>query len=73
MFIKLSQRLDFADTRAVALETPAGVARFARRDRSDASERFRDADAADRTLLGLVICAAAATIVLAVASSIGTF
>ena len=73
MFIKLSQRLDFADTRAVALDARSPVPNFARHDRNNANERFRDADAADRTLLGLVICAAAATLVLAVASSIGTF
>ena len=57
-------RLDFADTRA------GSVPVFSRFD-VDPGEQLAQADAADMSLLRLVACAAGATLLLALASSIG--
>ncbi len=47
-----------------------GVASRQRTDPVDALEEMRRADDADRTLLALVLCAAAATLVLALAANL---
>ncbi len=63
-------RHDFADTRA-ATEPWWALSAFARLETADAAEQMAFADAADRSLLRLVSCAAVATLLLAVASSYG--
>ena len=68
MFNNRNHRLDFADTRAFSAEsvlTLHGVNRF---DSADTLEQMAQAEAADRNLLRLVLCAAAATLLLALAS-----
>ena len=71
MFNNRNHRLDFADTRAFSAEsvlTLHGVNRF---DSADTLEQMAQAEAADRNLLRLVLCAAAATLLLALASTLG--
>ena len=65
MFTSQHHRLDFADTRASVLPV------FSRFDTVDPSDQLAQADAADMSLLRLVACAAGATLLLALASSIG--
>jgi hypothetical protein len=72
MFANLSQRRDFADTRALE---PLGVESallFLRRrsDNGDAADSFAQANAADNQLLRLVSCVAGATLVLALVASL---
>jgi hypothetical protein len=62
---------DFAHTRAGSGDSVLTLTPFSRFDLTDPLEQMRAADAADRTLLRLVVCAAAATLVLALASSLG--
>ena len=71
MFANQTQRLDFADTRAAASESVWALTSFGRFDGTDTTELLAKADADDRQLLRLVVCAAAATLVLALASSLG--
>jgi hypothetical protein len=71
MFVRLKHRLDFADTRALSPESLLTVPNFRRFEQADPIEQMRLAEAADRTLLQLVICAALATLVLAAASTLG--
>ncbi|MBU6260845.1 MAG: hypothetical protein KGL18_11660 [Burkholderiales bacterium] len=59
MFTIQNHRPDFAETQLNAA------------DPADAAELLQRADAADRVLLQLVACAALATLVLALASSLG--
>jgi hypothetical protein len=69
MFAQSNPRLDFADTRST--EARLGLAGASGYETVDALEQMAQADAADRTLLRLVMCAAAATLVLALAASLG--
>lgn len=72
MFANTDPRLDFADTRsAAATESIWALTRFGRLDSADTTELLAQAEADDRQLLRLVVCAAAATLVLALASSLG--
>jgi hypothetical protein len=67
MFASHAQRRDFADTRVLE---PAitGLPTFF--EGADASDAFEQANAADQALLRLVACAAGATLVLAVVTSL---
>ncbi len=69
MFAQSTPRIDFADTRST--DTRLGFAGATRYDTADALEQIAQADAADRTLLRLVMSTAAATLVLALAASLG--
>lgn len=71
MFANQTQRLDFADTRAPSSEPVWALTGFGRLDGADSADLLSKADADDRQLLRLVVCAAAATLVLALASSLG--
>lgn len=71
MFANHTHRLDFADTRTLSAESALTLHGPGRLDGIDSLEQMAQADAADRNLLRLVICAAAATLVLAVASALG--
>ena len=71
MFANQTHRLDFVDTRSALAESVLTLPGLGRFEAQDASEQMAQADAADRTLLRLVICAAAATLLLAIASSLG--
>lgn len=72
MFANHPPRRDFADTlTANSTEGPWAWAALSRTESIDASELLASTDAADRHLLRLVVCAAVATLVLAVASSLG--
>lgn len=71
MFANQTQHLDFADTHAAASESAWALSAFGRLDATDTTESLAKADADDRQLLRLVVCAAAATLVLALASSLG--
>lgn len=72
MFANTNTRLDFADTRnAAAAESVWALTSFGRLDSVDTAELLAKAEADDRQLLRLVVCAAAATLVLALASSLG--
>lgn len=64
MFASRNHPLDFADTR---VDTVCTVPNFGR---PDPLEQIAQADVADRNLLRLVACAALATLVMAVASSL---
>jgi hypothetical protein len=67
-------RRDFSDTFAAGPDsvlTLAPLAPFSRWDSVDAQEQLAQSARADRSLLALVVCAAAATLVLALASSLG--
>lgn len=70
MFAIHQRRLDFADTRAAATDSVWALSSFSRSDGSDAAEQTASADAADRQLMHLVVCAAAATLLLALAASL---
>ena len=72
MFATPQHRLDFADTRAVAAATDPvwSLSSFSRHEGSDAADLTAKADAADRHLMHLVVCAAAATLLLALAASL---
>ena len=71
MFANRTHRLDFADTRALSTESVLTLHRGGLSEPTDIHEQLAQADAADRNLLRLVMCAAAATLVLALASSLG--
>jgi hypothetical protein len=71
MFANTTHRLDFADTRALGAESVLTLQGLGRLDPADLQHQLALADAADRNLLRLVMCAAAATLVLALASSLG--
>lgn len=71
MFASQTHRMDFADTRATAAESVLTFTAFGRFEAVDPLEQMALADRADRTLLQLVLCAAAATLVLALAASVG--
>jgi hypothetical protein len=72
MFSSQQRRLDFADTRAAAAsESVWALTSFGRLEGSETVEALAQAEAADRQLLRLVVCAAAATLLLALASSLG--
>ena len=60
---------DFADT--LSADSVLTLSPFARWDSVDAQEQLALSDRADRSLLTLVVCAAAATLLLALASSLG--
>jgi hypothetical protein len=61
----------FADTRSAGTDALLTLSPFARWDAVDAQEQLALSNHADHTLLLLVVCAAAATLVLALASSLG--
>ena len=69
MFANKNHRLDFADTRAVSLESVLTLAGYGSAEGYDASEQVAQSDAADTQLLRTVMCAALATLVLALVSS----
>ncbi len=71
MFARRHPLHDFADTLAAGADSVLTLAPFARWDSVDAQEQLAQSDRADRSLLTLVGCAAAATLVLALASSLG--
>lgn len=71
MFANRNHRLDFADTCAVSLESMLTMAGYGAKEDQDASEPLVHADAADTQLLRTVMCAAMATLVLALVSSMG--
>ena len=71
MFALRNHRLDFADTRFSQLDTTLSLPGASRLDAFDMLEQLAQADAADRTLLKLVMCAAGATVALALAISAG--
>lgn len=70
MFAKPTPRPEFADTRTAA-DGPWAWPAPGRGEGGDARELMDSVDAADRHLLRLVLCAAAATLVLALATSLG--
>lgn len=63
-------RIDFADTRSLATDTSHGTGSYHRAEAIDPHELAASADAADLHLLRLVGCAALATLLLAVATSL---
>jgi hypothetical protein len=67
MFASHAQRRDFADTRVLEPAMP-GMPSF--HEASDAGDAFEQANAADQALLRLVACAAGATLVLALVTSL---
>jgi hypothetical protein len=69
MFANKNHRLDFADTCAVSLESVLSLAGYGPTEGRDAHEQLAQADAADSQLLRTVMCAALATLVLALVSS----
>jgi hypothetical protein len=69
MFSPRHRLQDFADT--LSADSVLTLSPFARWDSVDAQEQMAQSDRADRSLLTLVACAAAATLVLALASSLG--
>ena len=69
MFAQAAYRSDFADTRAS--DTVMGIAGSGRFEPVDALAEMASADEADRRLLHLVMYAAAATLTLALAASLG--
>jgi len=71
MFADQSPRRDFADTLAAGTDVPWAWAALSRHEGVDAAELSASSDAADRHLLRLVMCAAAATLLLALVSSLG--
>ena len=85
MFATHQRRHDFADTRTAPIAGASASASasastkdsvwalsgFGRLETSDAADLTASADAADRQLMHLVVCAAAATLLLALAASIG--
>lgn len=62
---------DFVDTRSSLPDPAWALSAFTRFEAADANEQMAAADAADNMLLRLVLCAAAATLLLAVACSLG--
>ncbi len=72
MFANHPPRRDFADTLTAGADSPWAWPALSRHEGIDANELLASTDAADRHLLRLVVCAAAATLVLAVASSLGS-
>ncbi len=74
MFAIRQHRHDFADTRAAALHNANdpvwALSGFSRHEGSDAADLSAKADAADRQLMHLVVCAAIATLLLALAASL---
>lgn len=71
MFANPPPRRDFADTLAAGADGAWAWAALNRHEGVDAAELSASSDAADRHLLRLVVCAAAATLLLAVATSLG--
>ena len=71
MFANQPPRHDFADTLVTGSDGPWAWAALSRHEGIDAAELMASTDAADRHLLRLVVCAAAATLLLAVAASLG--
>lgn len=69
MFANKNHRLDFADTCAISLGSALTLAGYGSSEGRDASEQLAQADAADSQLLRTVVCAAVATLVLALVSS----
>ena len=69
MFASQHHRRDFADTRSFAPEPGPGT-QPTRHDRLDVVEQLDQAEAADRQLLRLVVCAAGLTLALALAGSL---
>ena len=69
MFASRRHPLDFADTGFDSVLALPNLSRFDKH--VDALEQIAQADLADRQLLRLVFCAALATLVMAVASSLG--
>ncbi len=70
MFAKSTPRPEFADTLSVT-DGPWAWSGLGRAEGSDARELMASVDAADRHLLRLVLCAAAATLLLALVTSLG--
>lgn len=70
MFASRNHHLDFADTRFESGLTVPNFTRFDRQPNFDPLEQIVQADRADGKLLRLVGCAALATLVMAVASSL---
>jgi len=71
MFANHPPRRDFADTHSANADGPWAWAALSRHEGIDAAECMASTDAADRQLMHLVVCAAVATLLLAVASSLG--
>jgi hypothetical protein len=71
MFATRNHRLDFADTRFAGFDPTLTLPGPGRIDAFDVLDQMAQADAADRTLLKLVMCAAGATLLLALATSVG--
>jgi hypothetical protein len=71
MFANHPPRRDFADTLTASAEGPWAWAALSRHEGIDANELMASTDAADSHLLRLVVCAAVATLLLALASSLG--
>ena len=71
MFANHPPRRDFADTLSAGSDGHWAWAALNGHEGVDANELTASADAADRHLLRLVLCAAAATLLLAVATSLG--
>ena len=71
MFADQPPRRDFADTLAAGTDGPWAWTALSRHEAIDAAELSATSDADDRHLLRLVVCAAAATLLLALASSLG--
>lgn len=67
MFTFLQNRSDFADTTALS---PALTSTWATGQTADPIDLLNHVDQADRTLLQLVLCAASATLLLALAASL---
>lgn len=70
MFASRNHPLDFADTRFDPLPSVPNFALFDRPQNFDPLEQMAQADVADHQLLRLVGCAALATLVMALASSL---
>lgn len=71
MFANRPSRQDFADTLSTGNDGPWSWAALSRHEGIDANELLATTDAADRQLLRLVLCAAAATLLLALAARLG--
>jgi hypothetical protein len=67
MFASRNHLLDFADTR---LDRGFSVPNFGRLENIDPLEQIAHAESADLRLLRLVVCAALATLLMALASSL---
>lgn len=69
MFANQSHRSEFATTRAMPPDSWLSYAGMSQLEGVDAGEQMEQAHAADGQLLGMVMCVATATLVLALVSS----